>query len=459
MEELCAGFARVNITPLMGIPLAGYYETRISDGVLDELEANALALSLGETKLLAISVDHLGIEQRWLDPIRRYVADSAGIPLEGVFIACTHTHTAPLIRQEAADGAQRGYLRFLQGRLADAARFALADLRPARMGWAVGRAPGIAFERRFRMKDGSIITNPGVENPDIVGPVGQPDERVSVLRFDREDAPGIVLVHFGVHPDTVGGCKVSADWPGFARRFVERAIEGVRCILFNGAQGDVNHVNVAPKEGELNGLTMDFDDVMRGYGHARHMGRTVAGAVMQVFDKACYTPVHSLRALQRTVQAASNMPRPEELPLARRYDKLHREHRDGEIPYEGMLLTTVVAEAERILRLEHGPEAFPLHLSVLAIGEVALFGIPGEPFAAVGQAIGAGAKDWQLVLSCCCANGYEGYFPMMDAFEEGGYEARSSIFQAGVAETIVREGLGMLAAVRYGSEGGKAYVE
>lgn len=459
MEGLCAGFARVNITPLMGIPLAGYYETRISDGVLDELEANALALSLGQTKLIVISVDHLGIEQRWLDPIRHYVADTAGIPLEGLFVACTHTHTAPLIRQEATDAAQRGYLSFLQGRLADAARLALADLKPAKMGWAVGRAPGIAFERRFRMKDGGIRTNPGVHNPDIVGPVGQPDERVSVLRFDRENAQSIVLVHFGVHPDTVGGCKVSADWPGFARRFVERAIGNVRCILFNGTQGDVNHVNVAPKEGELNDLAMDFDDVMRGYGHARHMGRTVAGAVMQVFDKVRYIPVHFLGALQRTVQAASNMPRPEELPLARQYDKLHREHRDGEIPYEGMMLTTVVAEAERILQLEHGPEAFPLNLSVLAIGDVALLGIPGEPFAAVGQAIRAGTQDWQLVLSCCCANGYEGYFPMIDAFEEGGYEARSSIFQAGVAETIVREGLSMLAAIRQESKGGEAYVE
>ena len=34
------------------------------------------------------------------------------------------------------------------------------------------------------------------------------------------------------------------------------------------------------------------------------------------------------------------------------------------------------------------------------------------------------------------SNGYEGYFPTRDAYDEGGYEARSSSFRAGVAESI-----------------------
>ena len=42
------------------------------------------------------------------------------------------------------------------------------------------------------------------------------------------------------------------------------------------------------------------------------------------------------------------------------------------------------------------------------------------------------------------ANGYEGYFPMREAYEEGGYEARSSPFKSGVAEYIVDEGIKLL---------------
>lgn len=446
MNEFSAGFARVNITPAMGTPIAGYYHVRLADGVLDELEAQALALSLGESRLLLLSVDHLGLPQSYVTPLRQAIAERTGVSAEAVFIACTHTHTAPAVQRDIDPALEAVYEAFLRARLIDAACFALKDLKPARMGWGVGQAPGIAFPRRFRMRDGSIRTNPGVDNPEIEAPIGQADERVGVLRFDREGGETVVLAHFGVHPDTVGGCAVSADWPGFARRTLERVLPHARCLVLNGVQGDINHVNVHPSPGDLNDLTMDFDDVMRGYGHARHMGRTVAGAVLQVFDKVRYTPVRSLCAAQRILRQAANLPRSEELPLARQYVALHQAHRDAEIPYQGMQLTTVIAEAERMLQLEHGPEHFDLCLSALAIGDVALLGLPGEPFSGIGRALRT-APDWAMVLPCCCANGYEGYFPDLEAYQCGGYEVRSSIFAPGVAEAIIHEGLDMLALI------------
>ena len=144
------------------------------------------------------------------------------------------------------------------------------------------------------MKDGKVRTNPGVGNPDILHPIGDVDERVNVLRFDRAD-DSLVLVNFGCHPDTVGGSLISGDWPGFLRRRLEKSLDNVKCIFFNGAQGDVNHVNVNAKGGDFNDTFHDFDDVDRGYGHARHMGNVVAGAVLQVYDKVTYEDVDSLR--------------------------------------------------------------------------------------------------------------------------------------------------------------------
>lgn len=38
MNNLYAGFSRVNITPMMGISIQGYYKLRLADGVLDELQ-------------------------------------------------------------------------------------------------------------------------------------------------------------------------------------------------------------------------------------------------------------------------------------------------------------------------------------------------------------------------------------------------------------------------------------
>ncbi len=441
--DFLAGFARVNITPAMGIPIAGYYQVRLADTVLDQLEANALAAKTGEETVLLISCDIIGMARRYHDPICQYISEKTGIPMDHILITCTHTHTGPKLDGEIVPDMQADYFHFLKLRLCDAAMFALADLKPARLAVAEGHAPGIAFVRRYRMKDGSIRTNPGVNHPDVVGPVGQTDERVGVVRIDRENAPGIVIANFGCHPDTIGGCNISADWPGFARRTVEKTLDNVYCILLNGAQGDINHVNTTPAPGQLNDLVMDFDDVMRGYGHARHMGRVVAGAVFQVYDKAAYLPVEKVGGKTTIIDQPSNMPSPEEMPLAHHYNDLHQAGRDDEIPFVGMMLTTVVAEAERMVQLEHGPESFALCTGAIHIGPVGIVGLPGEPFNAVGTALKT-AKDWALVMPCCCSYGYEGYFPHMEAYQEGGYESRSSIFKAGVAETLADTGLAIL---------------
>ncbi len=442
MNLLQAGFARVDVTPPLGIAINGYFIPRKAEKVLDPLQVNCIALGCGQEKVVLMSIDNLGIAQNLMQPMVTAIAEATDLPLEAIYIHATHSHTAGVITPMLENEENLEYRETAKNKLIESAKLALADLQPAKMGWGIGQAPKVAFVRRFRMKDGSVRTNPGTNHPDIVAPIGDVDERVNVLRFDRE-TDSLVLMNFGNHPDTVGGCNLSADWPGFARRSVEQAIPGTKAILFNGAQGDVNHINVHPTGGAGNDLTRDFDDVDRGYGHARHIGRVIAGAVLQVYDKVCYTDVDRLQYGQVMVQIPSNMPNEQDLPLARKYAQLHDEGKDSDIPYTGMMLTTVVAEALRMLRLENGPAAFPLPLSAIAIGNVAMIGIAGEPFTGIGRALKE-TPGWDLVLPTCCTNGYEGYFPMQEAYDEGGYEARSSNFKAGVAELLIREGQALL---------------
>ena len=61
MNTLHAGFSRVDVTPMLGIGMAGYFVPRFADGVLDPLQINALALSCGEEKVVLMSIDHCGI--------------------------------------------------------------------------------------------------------------------------------------------------------------------------------------------------------------------------------------------------------------------------------------------------------------------------------------------------------------------------------------------------------------
>ena len=446
-NNLKIGYARVNITPPMGVNIAGYFVERIADGVLDELEACAVAVGDGKTTALLITIDHCGLNKVYLNEWRDNIAKATGVPAEAIYIHTTHTHTGPQLFKNSKNPLTAQYEAFLATRVVDVSKFAIEDMADAKMGIGVSEAKNVAFIRRYRMKDGTAKTNPGVNNPDIVAPIGVTDESVSVVRFDRDGKETVVLANFANHPDVVGGNKISADWPGMTRRFVEKAIDNTKCIFFNGAQGDVNHVNVHPKAGDFNDMFNDFDGCSRGYGHARHIARVVTGAVMSIYDKVEYIDADEVKYQQKIVEIPSNKPTPEELPLAHKYNDLHNAGRDDEIPYKAMMLTTVVAEAARMVRLENAPDTFPMIFSAIAIGDVALFGIPGEPFNGVGRGLKE-SEGWKMVIPTCLTNASEGYFPMMDSYEEGGYEARSSSFKAGVAERIIEEGKAILASMR-----------
>lgn len=441
MSEFKVGFSRVNITPPMGIYINGYYLDRYVEGVLDELEVNSVAFECGGKKAIVMAMDLLSIHQEGMTTLRTAVAEATGLDYNSIIIHTTHTHVAPAVYGTNSDPEfDKHFTRVL----ASAAVRAFQDLKPAKVGWGLSSAPDISFVRRFRMKDGSVRTNPGIGNPDIVAPIGDVDERVYVVRIVREGGDEIVIGNFGTHPDTVGGCKVTSDWPGFARRTLEAALPNVKCVILNGIQGDVNHIKVTATGGDFNGIDPNgFDGVGRGYEHAAHMGRVVAGGILQVYTKVHFVPVEDLKFAELKIELPSNMPTAEELKQAYKYVELHEAGRDCDIPFDGMELTTVVAEAIRMKDLEHGPEMYATQLTAIAFGPIAILAIPGEPFTGIGRAIKADSK-FPVTMACCLSNGNEGYFPMQEAYDEGGYEARSSIFKAGVAERLVEHSLHLL---------------
>src|SRR5699024_7883648 len=102
---------------------------------------------------------------------------------------------------------------------------------------------GISFIRRYKMKDGSIRTNPGVGNPAIVEPIGNIDPTVGVIRIALDDGGEVLVVNFALHPDIIGGCGISADYPGHMRAAIKRQLPNSDVIFLNGAAGDINHID------------------------------------------------------------------------------------------------------------------------------------------------------------------------------------------------------------------------
>ena len=293
------------------------------------------------------------------------------------------------------------------------------------------------------MKDGSTWTCPPINDPNIDHPIGTPDQRVNILRFDIEGEDPVVILNYGLHADTTNHDRISADWPGWTRRTVAKALDGVRCMCLVGAEGDVGSTHVFPSGGDMNDTEISFDNEMKSSGMARFVGRALAGTILQVYDKVEYVDVRRLGIRKKTLSVPANVPDPKDLPRAHLYKELHEAGRNEEIPYTAMELTTVIAEASRMVRLENGPDHFDLELTGLRLGPVAFVGIPGEPFTDIGRQI-KDTEGWSLILPCCLTNGAQGYFPMKSAFDEGGYEARSSKYKKGVAEEIIRAGKELL---------------
>ena len=440
-----SGFARTKITPPLGVAMIGYYEERYVKGVLDDLYAAAISFDDGESRAVIVTLDVCLMSTEQCDHARRMVSERCGIDENGIFINCSHTHTGPVIgaREFAGLKGDPKYDEFFYNKIVETVVESLKDMRESTLSIGGGVAEKISFIRRYRMKNGNVQTNPGVDNPEIDHPLGTPNDRVKVLKVEREGADTVVLVNFGTHADTVGGEYVSGDWPAFVRETVEKTLDGVKCMFILGSQGDVNHINPCPTPGDRKELDYNtFDGVPRGYGHAKHMGRRVAGAVIGIFDKTEPIGNGKISFGSKKIEIPANSDNAR-LPEAMAIKALYDAGRAHELPYEKMELTTVVAEANRIVGLKDGPASFPFVLSALKIGDAVLAGLPGECFVDIGRAIEENVGG--EVFVCCLVNGGDSYFPTSSAYDEGGYEARTSKLKKG-GDRILIDGLSELLA-------------
>ena len=445
--EFRAGFARVETTPPLGIPIPGYFSKRIADGVLDPLYVDCVAVSDGTNSALVYCVDDLHLTNPFFEKAFPAITAATGVPRDRIYVHSTHTHTG------AADWPRPGYsedenriVRMFAdmriAKLADAGRFALADLAPARICVARTVCRDVSFIRRYRMKDGSVRTNPGLRNPNVEGPLGTPDETLQLVRFRREGAPDIAIVNFGTHPDTIGGTKISADWPGVVRRTFEAAVGGgVRCLFLNAAQGDVNHHWRFPPPGRV---ALGVEKEKRAEAIAVHMGRAVAGTALTVWDICEEVPAGPVRGIVSPRPMPTNMPTADEIKWVELFDA----GRKDEIPLKGMELTTLTSPGSRVRRLKNGPASIDILVSSLAIGDsLAFAGLPCEPFVDIGRAVKE-RSPFRVTLVTCLTNGSEGYIPSTKAHSEGGYEGLSSRYAAATGDILVDAQVGQLKALK-----------
>ena len=427
MENLRVGFGKCEITPALGCYLQGHNKVRIAESVADPLNVRCVVFENNGMAVL-LYFDLIGIKQELAEEIREYVSQSVGCERKDVFVSCTHTHYGP--NMHAAYPKDEAYKKSLMYNAAQAARVAKNDLHVAKMYFAKDELAGITFVRRYEMKDGTLRTNPGRRNPDILRPASKADETIQLLRIVREGAGDILLVGFQCHADVSkeidGKFAITADYPGMVCDTLEKALPGVQCMYCNGAAGDLNHVDVNCPEWDAN----------TGYDHAKHMGLTIAGKVLSMYIKAREIPAGSIQTAEKIVEIPVIKPTEEQLIRSRQIlDYAEKNGRES-------LKTTDLYEARTLCSAAKLDGNYKARVTAMSVGSFAVVGIPGEPFCAIGMNIRE-ASPFKAQFVFGLTNGCEGYLPVRDAFGVSGYEARTSKFLPGVGELMTEAGIAL----------------
>ncbi len=384
-----AGWAKLRIPTDSSQSLLGY-EDRYAEpgnfGEADPLFARALILDDGVLRLCLITLDLCILLPEACLSLRQALSHDLGLPLPQVWIACSHTHSAPL-PYDADDGGpatdavrRAAFPAGLKGLAAEsldklvlrAAHEAAASLRPVDLAWHTAPYGG-AYNRRVATARGlEYCWNPD-ERPDL-HPLPSADPTLAALVL-RGETGGAILWNFGAHPVCLGKTSrvVSADWPGETNRLL--ATDGLEGFFLLGACGET-HAWVATQH-----------DPAR----MRQVGEATAAF---------------LRLLLQAPRRGNG--------------------------------ALACADA----RLETG--GGEVELSAWRIGPVLLLAAPTELFAPLGAHIRRSLPG-PLILATN-TNGWQGYFPDRNAFAEGGYEvegARGDGTQPGDGERLAEALIGL----------------
>ena len=238
-----AGFAATDITPPVGEPIPGGFSPTPSVGVHDPLEVTAAVFADGETRLAVVGVDAVSLRTEDVLAARTRAEALCGLPADNILVAASHTHSGGPANDVLGVDSDPDYRARIIEALAEAVAEAWERRRPAQVGWAAGEAEGLAWNRRWVMRDGSQQTHTDPDDPQAVGRAGPDDPQVLVLAAREPDGELLGLVgNFTCHATVMGGNQFSAGYPGAWRRMI-RDITGAQMVFLNGAMGDVTQIN------------------------------------------------------------------------------------------------------------------------------------------------------------------------------------------------------------------------
>jgi hypothetical protein len=435
-----AGAYAVDITPVK-FPLSvnGGMSDRQATKAHDPLHARCLVLDDGSTRIAIVVCDSCMIPREILDEAKRQANKLAGIPTNRMLISATHTHTAPTLGSVFQSDPDPDYVKYLPGKIAEGIQKAVKNLAPARIGWAVGKDPMQVFNRRWKMKPGTIAAdpfggltdqvrmNPGYQAKGLIEPAGPIDPEVSILSLQSPDGrPIALLANYSLH--YVGGVPaLSGDYfAAFAERMTQLLDAGKTKpafvgIMSNGTSGDINNINFA-------GPAPD-PKTQGPYEQARFVANSVAKAAHKAYKTLKHQDWVDLKMAQKEIELGVRLPTEADVErakgiLAKAKNKV--------------LQTLPEVYANETVNMAKYPAKVKVILQAIKIGDLGIVANPCETFVEIGLEIKK-KSPLRPTFTIELANGYNGYLPTPEQHKLGGYEtwrARSSYLEVNAATTI-----------------------
>ena len=268
-KELYAGVARVELTPPVGSPMGGYSDRKgPATGIHDPLFATVLVLKSAETTVAVISCDLRSFPSERIVTLarERHLADHT-------LIAVTHTHSGPLTWEDKSwPSPERSWFKETEDKILNALENAKSQMFAARIA-AGSDEVYLGHNRRRLNADGKVTM---LWRNAERAPTSPLDPTVGVIRIDDNSGkPRALIVNYACHAVVLGPDNrlISADYPGYLARRIEREYNGALCLFIQGAAGDINpYLDKQPVE-------------QNGFGEAEKMGNALAEAVMKITRK------------------------------------------------------------------------------------------------------------------------------------------------------------------------------
>ncbi|MBC8456421.1 MAG: hypothetical protein H8D67_00305, partial [Deltaproteobacteria bacterium] len=277
-----AGFSQTVITPPVGAEMPGSMNKRFAQNIHDQLYAKAMVLDDGNTQIALVGVDALSVKRSTVLAARKQIDAETDMPGENVMVAASHTHNGGPTADCFLSESDPSYCTFVAQQIATAVIDAHRKKQEVRLIIGAGHEDSVAFNRRFKMKDGTERTHPGKLNPDIVELAGPIDPMVGVIGAVDENCKLLgCWVNYTCHCTLgVGGAGFSADYPYYLTKVIQRAMnaEDAVVVFGNGACGDVTQVDNQRDRGREFGEEWGW-----------HVGATIGAEALKVLARLEYT--------------------------------------------------------------------------------------------------------------------------------------------------------------------------